>query len=80
MPSLREWHIGDAGGMQLFQDPDKAGSSTVTVFTEDLAAAQKRLVEEGLQAREPEVGHSLRLVRMTDPDGNMVILVQQLAD
>ena len=79
MYGLYEWHLGRSG-LQLFQDPEKAGSSTVTVYTADLERAQKRLVAEGFKAREPEMGNHQRLIRMTDPDGNLVVMVEPLSN
>lgn len=79
MHGLLEWHLGEHAGLQLFEDPEKAGNSTVTLFTENLNGALQRIVDDGLRARETEQGSHQRLARLTDPDGNLVVLVQQTA-
>lgn len=79
MDTLHEWHHGTATGLQLFVDPDAAGKSTVTIIVSDLDAARTSLAERGLAPGTIELGDAVRIVRLHDPDGNLVVLAEPVA-
>lgn len=80
MDSLQEWHHGNTTGVQLFEDPDAAGKSTVTIIVSDLDSDRQSLVERGLEPGAIETGDSVRIVCLNDPDGNLVVLAQPSSD
>jgi hypothetical protein len=77
MTGLAEWHQNDQAGFQLFQDPGSAGHSTMTLGVSDLASEHARLVELRLQPGEIEEANYVRIVRLRDPDHNLIVLAEK---
>lgn len=75
MAGLLEWHLDGASGVQVWQDPERAGRSSVVLGSDDLDAAVERLTAEGVAHDGPEPGGGARLLRLVDPDGNSVVLL-----
>lgn len=76
MQGLAEWDVGDSGGLQLFQQPENAGHTTLTLIVDDLRAQAARLDGAGLKRGEVEPADETSLVRLRDPDGNLIVLAQ----
>ena len=74
MDGLLEWHVPHGGGLQVWAEPQRAGRSTVLLATDDLDATATRLVASGIATDEVGPGGGARLLRLTDPDGNRVIV------
>lgn len=74
MSGLVEWRLGDAGGLQVWSEPDRAGNSTAVLAETDLDAAAGRLAAAGVEHGGPEPGGEARILQLTDPDGNRVVL------
>ncbi len=75
MDGLAEWHHGDGAGFQLFQDMVEDGHGTMTLIVSQLDAERSRLHGLGLHPPEIEPGQP-RLLRLRDPDGNLVVLAE----
>lgn len=75
MGGLAEWHFGDGAGFQLFEKTKDAGHGTLTLVVDDIEGEHRRLVESGLKPGDVEPGKNT-LVRLNDPDGNLVVLTQ----
>ena len=76
MSGLAEWHHQDSAGFQLFENAEHAGHGTLTLIVEGLREERARLETAGLGPSEVEPATSTSLVRLTDPDGNLVVLAQ----
>lgn len=74
MPGLAEWRHGDGAGLQLSEDAARAGKGAMTLVVADLRAERERLAR--LSPGEVEEGDEVLLVRLADPDGNLVVLAQ----
>lgn len=74
MDGLLEWHLTSSGGVQLWAEPDRAGGATLVLATDDLDVVAGRLAAAGVAAAAPEPGGGARLLRLTDPDGNRVVV------
>lgn len=74
MPGLLEWHLGDACGVQVWSEPDRAGRSGVVLGVDDLDAVATRVAQAGLDHDGPEPGGGERILQLLDPDGNRVVL------
>lgn len=74
MPGLIEWHLGDAFGVQVWSDSDRAGHSSVVLDETDLDAAAVRLTAAGIGHDGLQPGGGARILQLTDPDGNRVVL------
>jgi uncharacterized protein YndB with AHSA1/START domain len=79
MPSDAEWIVGSST-LQVVQAPDRAGRSMATLVTDDLRGWVPELRTRGLDVGEIDDSPGTVLyVQVTDPDGNLLTLVQQLA-
>ena len=74
MKGLAEWHHGGAG-FQLFQG-ENAGRGTLTLIVIGLPEERSRLSDAGLLPGPIEAADYVDLVRLRDPDNNLVVLAQ----
>ncbi len=75
MSGLIEWHLGDTFGVQVWSEPDhRAGQSSVVLDETDLDAAAARLSAADIHHDDPQPGGVARILQLTDPDGNRVVL------
>jgi glyoxylase I family protein len=76
MPTLVEWQVVPGGWVQVFDDDQRAGSTTVNVAVRDLDAHIEDLRRRGLEPGEiVEANKGVRFSPLTDPDGNKVWLI-----
>lgn len=75
MPGLHEWDRGDAG-FQLHEKPEDAGRGTLTLIVDDIHDERRRLSDAGLAVTEIEPADYTTIMRLRDPDGNLIVLAQ----
>jgi catechol 2,3-dioxygenase-like lactoylglutathione lyase family enzyme len=74
MDGLREWHVEGAGAIQVYEEPDRAGRSGVTLHVGDLEGAVASLDAAGI-AHEPIAEATfVRVVELVDPDDNRIVV------
>ena len=74
MEGLLEWHLGEGFGVQVWLDPERAGRSAMVLRESDLDALAARLTAAGIAPDGPQPGGGARLLPLTDPDGNQVVV------
>ncbi|GAA3555121.1 hypothetical protein GCM10022235_23840 [Kribbella ginsengisoli] len=81
MDTLAEWHLSEFGVVQVFQDPDRAGRTSVNFAVDDLDTTLSTLAGSGITATDPQIVSSgrQRLATTTDADGNTLGLIQVIA-
>jgi glyoxylase I family protein len=76
METLVEWRITEAGWIQVFHDPDRAGSTLLNFAVDDLDAQAAELAARGLELDEIQTANKgVRTASITDPDGNRITFV-----
>jgi glyoxylase I family protein len=76
MVTLAEWRITDSGWLQVFLDPERAGSTFLNFAVHDLDAHLSELRGRGLPSGTIEAGgKSERLSSIIDPDGNRITFI-----
>ncbi|GAA4974782.1 VOC family protein [Kineococcus glutinatus] len=76
METLAEWRVTGTGWVQVFHDPDRAGTGQVNTAVDDLDAHVERLRARGLQPGEvQEAARGVRLSAVRDPDGNTITAI-----
>ncbi len=76
MPSLVEWRTSEAGWLQVFHDPERAGSSMANLSVGDLDATADEVRSRGIEVGEiVEADRGVRLATAHDPDGNAITLI-----
>ena len=73
MDKLFEWHF-DGPGVQVFEDPDRAGRSGATIVVTDLDAEVAVLNDAGISHGPLIEATYVRLVQLADPDQNRIVL------
>jgi hypothetical protein len=73
MPGLAEWQFSDSAEVQLYEDKVHAGASTLTLGVLPLEAERTRLEAAGLAPGPIEETSGYFLMRMRDPDKNLVV-------
>jgi catechol 2,3-dioxygenase-like lactoylglutathione lyase family enzyme len=74
MPRLAEWQLTSSGELQLYEAEEHAGHSTLTLGVLPLDAERERLVGAGLECGPIEQAEHFFIMRMRDPDHNLVVL------
>lgn len=77
MDGLLEWHLTPTAGVQVWCDAERAGRSCVVLGVAGagvLDALATRLATAGTAHGGVEPGGGARLLRLTDPDGNLVVV------
>jgi catechol 2,3-dioxygenase-like lactoylglutathione lyase family enzyme len=67
------WTVAEDRSIYIVEQPDRAGSSVVTVLVDDLDARVAAIAARGLEPDERlTYSHGVRKVLYRDPDGNEV--------
>ena len=74
MAGLAEWQFSNSAEVQLHEDKQHAGHSTLTLGVLPLEPERSRLAAAGLEPGEIEDAEDFFLLRLRDPDGNLVVL------
>ena len=74
MPGLLEWQFTESAEVQLYEQKEHAGHSILTVGVLPLEAERKRLEEAGLETGPIEEAKDFFIMRIRDPDQNLVVL------
>ena len=75
MDGLAEWHFTDSAEVQLYEQKANAGKSTLTLGVLPLQSELRRLIDVGLPPGAVEETKDFFLSRLTDPDGNLIVLI-----
>ncbi len=75
MDGLLEWHLADTFGVQVWRDPVRAGRSAMVIDESELDALATRLADAGIEHAGPQPGGGARVLVLTDPDGNQVVVL-----
>jgi len=71
---LVEWQFSDSAEVQLSEQKEHAGHSTLTLGVLPLEPERRRLVEAGLDPGPIEEADDYFILQLRDPDRNLVVL------
>jgi predicted enzyme related to lactoylglutathione lyase len=74
MEKLQEWHFDDAGAIQVYEEPGRAGGSGATLHVDDLDAVVVALDGAGIEHEPVADATFVRIVQLSDPDLNRIVL------
>lgn len=74
MTGLAEWHFTNSAEVQLHVEPEHAGHSTLTLGVLPLEPERARLNAAGLGVGEVEEADGYFILRLRDPDKNLIVL------
>ncbi|MGV0787757.1 VOC family protein [Mycolicibacterium sp. XJ2] len=76
MPTLVEWQVRPGAWVQVFSDPQRAGSGLLNFAVDDLERHLAGLRERGLEPGEiVAASKGVRLSKIEDPDGNEIGII-----
>jgi hypothetical protein len=75
MPGLVEWQFSDSAEVQLYEQKEHAGHSTLTLGVLPLEPERRRLAEAGLDPGPVAETDDFFILQLRDPDQNLVVLV-----
>lgn len=73
MAGLAQWCFDEKFGIQIWEDPQRAGGSNVVIDVDDLDKVAEHLRAAGIDHDEPFPGGGRRILPIADPDGNQVV-------
>jgi len=76
MKGLVEWQFDAGGWLQVNENKQLAGRSSVTFVETDLDDRIKQLKKAGIEPKSASRGEQVSVVIITDPDGNQVVFAQ----
>ncbi len=76
--SVAEWTFGNGGGIRLFEDSERGGTSSVTLIDTDIDARIGDLTKQDIEIRSTATTENSRVAMITDPDGNQIMFAQYL--
>jgi hypothetical protein len=74
MPRLAEWQLTESAELQLYEAEEHAGHSTLTLGVLPLESERERLVAAGLECGSIEQAEHFFIMKIRDPDQNLVVL------
>ncbi len=76
MDTLVEWRITESSWVQVFHDPDRAGSTLLNFAVDDLEAQVAELAVRGLVLDEIQAAKKgVCTASISDPDGNRITFI-----
>ena len=73
--TMVQW-LTPVGGIQLFREPERAGSGVMTIVTPDLTVTREELAAVGLDLGPETRGDFGAVAQIHDPDGNRITLAE----
>src|SRR5688500_12709661 len=73
---LAEWKLADGGWTQVFQDTERAASSSVTFLVSALDDQLAELKTEGISIERTTTSDYVKTATVTDPAGNRVVFAE----
>jgi predicted enzyme related to lactoylglutathione lyase len=80
MAEVGEFRFDRGGWLQVFQDEDRAGASSVTLTVTGLDRELEELKKKGISAQHGTSSKAVKTAIIKDPDGNQIVLAEPLTD
>ncbi|NNE75674.1 MAG: VOC family protein [Pricia sp.] len=78
MEILYEWDFPDGGVLQLVQDKDRAGSSSITLLVDDIEKIKKNLIERNIKVAQHTKSETAKTITIFDPENNRITFAQNM--
>ena len=76
IPELAEWKFQRGGWLQLYEQPQRAGTGSVTLAIRNMENQVARLQKLGVDTRLRTSGPKSDTLMISDPDGNQIALTE----
>lgn len=78
MADVVEWTLPGGGGLQVYALPERAGACSFTLVVRDFEEEVRKLDAMGVDTRQRTTSSEMKVVMVTDPDGNHVAIAETL--
>jgi predicted enzyme related to lactoylglutathione lyase len=79
MAEAAEWHVTETGSIQLVQDAERAGNSSVTLSVDDVDELVTAVAGRDLELAAADTPSGMfRIASFTDPEGNVITFAEDL--
>ena len=79
MDGLLEWYLSETFGVQVFAEPERAGRSAMVLGVPDVTEVADRLTAAGIEHGGPQDATTVRILPVTDQDGNRIVFTSPLS-
>lgn len=76
METLREWDFMDGGVLQLVQDSDRAGSSSITLLVDDIESIKKNLLVKNIKIENQANSEIAKTITILDAENNRITFAE----
>lgn len=76
MANVAEWRFAGGGGIQIFEDSERGGTSSVTLLDTDIDERMDELKKQGISIRATSTSAIARICIVGDPDGNQIVFAE----
>ena len=76
--TIAEWEFASGCGIQIFEDSERGGTSSVTLIDTDIDARIEDLKKQDIEIRSTSNTETSRMATIADPDGNQIMFAQYL--
>jgi predicted enzyme related to lactoylglutathione lyase len=80
MPELAEWKLSGGGALQVFEDKERAGRSSVTFVVDSVDDQIAQLTASGIAIVRTTNHKMVKTATVSDPDRNQVVFAQAIGD
>ncbi len=77
--TVAEWEFANGCGIQVFEDSERGGTSSVTLIVTDIDARVDDLKKQDIDIRATATSETSRTASIADPDGNQIVFAQILS-
>ena len=78
MKILHEWNFKNGGVLQLVEDKERAGYSSITIMVDNIDEISKDLVEKNLSDGKISNGEIAKTLTIDDPENNRITFAENL--
>lgn len=72
MEILHEWNFSNGGVLQLVEDKERAGYSSITIMVNNIGEISKELLEKNLSDGKVSEGKIATTITINDPENNRI--------
>jgi predicted enzyme related to lactoylglutathione lyase len=78
MPEVEEWRFERGGWLQVYQLAERSGSGSFTLAVTNLDEEMRKLRAMGVDTSQQSSGPKVKVVMITDPDGNHIAFAEAI--
>jgi hypothetical protein len=76
MDILHEWDFSDGGVLQLVEDKERAGNSSITLLVDDIQGIRKSLADKKIRIGRQTQSEIAKTITIFDPEKNQITFAE----